>query len=138
MVASTRQRGEGDELCAETAAGGDGAEAALEGGDALLEACDCRVREPGVDVAVLLQGEAGRGIRRVIEDIGARLVDRKGAGSGRRIGDVASVDCTRAETIVTISHEIRLQKLLREKLCRRNRRPRYRQVGSHQCAASQG
>ena len=54
-------------LRGQPAGGRDGADAALEAGDALLERGDGRVADPGVDVAVLLQGEAGRGIRGVVE-----------------------------------------------------------------------
>ena len=92
----------------EAARGGDGAEAALEGGDALLEAGDGGVGEAGVDVAVLLQREAGGGVRGVVEDEGARLVDRQGARARHRVGDVACVDCARAEAVLTICHAVTL------------------------------
>ena len=84
VVAGSGERGEGDELGAETGCRGDRPEAALERGDALLEAGDRRVREAAVDVAVLLQGEAGGGIRGVVEDERAGLVDRQRAGAGAR------------------------------------------------------
>ena len=74
MVAEAR---EGDVLRRQAARGRDRAEAALEARDALLERRDRRVRQARVDVAVLLQCEARRGIGRVVEDEGARLVDRE-------------------------------------------------------------
>src|SRR5690606_7187345 len=54
--------------------------------------------EAGVDVAVLLQREAGRGIRGVVEDERARLVDGQGTGTVHGVGDVARVDRAGAET----------------------------------------
>ena len=65
---------------------------------------DGRVGEAAVDVAVLLQGEAGRGVRGVVEDERARLVDRQRAGAGHRVGDVARVDRPRAEAVLAICH----------------------------------
>ena len=97
VVPGAGERGEGDELGAETGCRGDRPEAALERGDALLEARDRRVREAAVDVAVLLQGEAGRGIRGVVEDERAGLVDRQRAGAVHGVGDVAGVDGAGAE-----------------------------------------
>ena len=135
VVAGTGERGEGDELGAETGCRGDGPETALERRDALLEARDRRVREAAVDVAVLLQGEAGRGIRGVVEDERARLVDRQRARAAHRIRDVARMDGAGAETPgavvvrVLVWHPARLQS------ARRRVARGYTQVGSQKCSA---
>ena len=102
VVARAGQRREGDELCGEAAGCGDGAEPALEARDSLLEGCDSRVCHPAVDIAVLLEGEAGRGIRRVIEDESGRLVDGERAGPGSRIRNIARVDCPSAKAPVSV------------------------------------
>src|SRR6185312_13328840 len=60
--------------------------------DTLLERGHGRVGNPGIDVAVLLQGEPGCGIRGVVEDEGRGLVDRQCPRARDRIGDVARVD----------------------------------------------
>ncbi len=106
VVAGAGEAREGDVLRAEAAGGGDGAEPALEARDALLEARDGRVGESRVDVAVLLQGEPGGGIRRVVEDERGRLVDRERAGARHLVGDVARVDGAGLEAEFAVCHAL--------------------------------
>ena len=102
VVAGSGERSEGDELGTEPGCRGHRPDPALERGDALLECCDRRVRQPAVDIAVLLQREAGGGIRGVVENEGAGLVDREGAGAGDAIRDVAGVDGAGAEAVFAV------------------------------------
>ena len=67
-------------------------DAALERGDALLEDVGGRVHDPGVDVPEFLEPEQPGGMRRVIEDVAGRGVDRDGAGVGRRVGLLAAME----------------------------------------------
>ena len=80
-------------------AGGDGERrrAAFERGDALLEHRLRRVHDAGVDVAEGLQPEQRGGVVGIVEDEGRRLVDRRGARAGRRIGLGAGMDGERVE-----------------------------------------
>ena len=75
-------------------AGGDaeGGDAALERRDALLEDVGRRVHDPGVDVPELLEPEEPRGVRRVVEDVARRGVDRDRPGVRRRVGLLARVE----------------------------------------------
>lgn len=104
VVTGAREAREGDVLRRQAARGGDGAEAALEARDALLEARDGRVREARVDVAVLLQGESRRRVSRVVEDERARLVDRQRTGARHLVGDVARVDGAGLEAVFAVCH----------------------------------
>ncbi len=76
---------------------GDGADAAFERGEALLEDSGGRVHDPGVDVAELLEPEEPRGVVGVLELVGGRRVDRHGAGAGGRVGLLAGVEGERLE-----------------------------------------
>ena len=69
----------------------DGAEPALQRGDALLEHVLGRVHDPRVDVAELGQPEQGRGVVGVAEGVRGGLVDRGGAGAGGRVGGGSGV-----------------------------------------------
>ena len=67
------------------------ADAALQGGDAVLDDRLGRVHDPGVDVAELLQREQLAAVLGGVEGVRRRLVDRQrpgawwwGPGSGRR------------------------------------------------------
>jgi hypothetical protein len=66
--------------------------AALQGCDALLEHGLGRVHDARVDVAEGLEVEQRRGVVDVLEHIGRRLVDRRGAGAGGGIRVGAGVD----------------------------------------------
>ena len=57
-----------------------GADAALERGDALLDDVGGRVHDARVDVAELLEPEQVRGVVGVVEDVARRLVDRQRRG----------------------------------------------------------
>ena len=65
---------------------GNGADAAFERGDALLERVVRGIRYPRVNEAAFRRVEARRGLRRVFEHIRRRLVYRHGARAGRRFG----------------------------------------------------
>ena len=105
VVARAGQRREGDELGCHAGAGGDGADAALERGDAFLEGRNGRVADARVDVAVLLQGEEVRGIVGVLEDKRRGLVDRHGTGTVLGIRGAAGMQCARAESKLMFGHE---------------------------------
>ena len=70
----------------------EGGDAALERGDALLEDVGRRVHDPGVDVPELLEPEEPRRVRRVVEDVAGRGVDRDGPGVRRRVRLLAGVE----------------------------------------------
>ena len=71
---------------------------AFERGDALLERRGRRVGDAGIDVAERLQPEQRGGVVDVVEHEGGRLVDRRDARAGRRIGPRAGVDREGRET----------------------------------------
>lgn len=75
-------------------AGGDQerADAALEGGDALLDRVLRGVHDPRVDVAELFEGKEIRGVVGVLEDVGRGLVDREGPSAGGGVRLLADVD----------------------------------------------
>ena len=81
-------------------AGGDGkrGRAAFERGDALFEHRLGRIHDARVDVAERLQREQIGGVFDVVEDIGGRLVDRRDARAGRRIGLGAGMERQGVET----------------------------------------
>src|SRR3546814_10773220 len=58
----------------------------------LLENARRRVHQPGIDVAELFKVEQRSGVFRALEDIGRRLVDRRGARAGGRIGRGSCMD----------------------------------------------
>ena len=72
--------------------------AAFERRDALFQHRLRRVHDAGVDVAEGLQPEQRGGMVGIVEDEGGRLVDRRGARAGRRIGLGAGMDGERVET----------------------------------------
>src|SRR5947209_1365525 len=80
---------------------------AFEAGDALLEHLLCRVHDACVDVAGLTQREQSGGVGRVAEGVAGGLIDRRGPGSGGRIGLGPGVDLTRFETSgVALAHVV--------------------------------
>ena len=78
--------------------------AAFERRDALFEHRLRRVHDARVDVAEGLQPEQRGGVVGVVEDVGGRLVDRRGARAGRRIGLGAGVDGERIEPRSVLGH----------------------------------
>jgi hypothetical protein len=66
--------------------------AALQGGNALLKYGLGRVHNARIDVAEGLEVEQRRGVIDVLEHIGRRLVDRRGAGTGCGVGMGAGMD----------------------------------------------
>ncbi len=71
---------------------GDGADAILQRGYALLEDRDSGIRKAGVHMAGRLHvEEGGRGVG-IRKDVGSRLVDRHGPGTGGRVGRLAGMD----------------------------------------------
>ena len=65
--------------------------APFEQGNPLLQHVGRRVHQPGVDVPQLLQGEQIRRVLGVLEDVGARAVNRHAARQGRGVGLGATV-----------------------------------------------
>jgi hypothetical protein len=104
VVPGSSQRGEGDEFRGHAGRGSDGADAAFERGDPLLEGGHGGVANPRVDVAVLLQREEVGGVVGVLEDEGRGLVDRYGAGTVLGIGSSTRVQGTGAEAECAFSH----------------------------------
>jgi len=81
---------------------GDRADAVLEGGDPLFESGVRRVHNPRVDVSGLLQCEQPGGVLGVLELVGSRLVDRRGARAGRGVRLGAGVDASGAEFAIGV------------------------------------
>ena len=79
------------------AGGADGADAALERRDALLEHGDGGVRDPRIDVAGALEIEQRGGMIDVAEDVGRRLVDRHRARAEDRVRMLARMQAERVE-----------------------------------------
>ncbi len=73
--------------------------AALEAGDPLLEHRDGRVGQPRIDVAEIVQVEQRGGVVDVVEHIGGRLIDRRRARPGGRVGRRAGVNGAGLEPI---------------------------------------
>ena len=72
--------------------------AAFERGDALLQHRVGRVADARVDVAEGLQAEQRGGVIDVVEHEGGRLVDRRRARAGGRVGLRAGMDGKRVES----------------------------------------
>ena len=103
LVARLHQRVEDQELRGVAGGHRQRRRAALERGDPLLQHRLGRVHDAGVDVAELLQAEQRGGMVDVVEDEGRRLVDRRRARAGRRVGLRAGMDGQRVETGVSSS-----------------------------------
>ena len=100
VIARREQREQRRGLRREPARERDGAAAALEARDALLEHRDRRIHDPRVRVAVLLQVEIrGRGFR-ILEHVARRLVDRHGACARIRVRALPRVHLARVEAEV--------------------------------------
>ncbi len=69
----------------------EGAHAALERGDALLEHAGGGVHDPGVDVPELLEPEQARRVGGIVEHVGRGRVDRHRARVGGGVRDLAGV-----------------------------------------------
>ena len=93
------RRDHDEELRGLAARRGDGAQAALQAGHALLEGRHGRVGDAAVDVPELLQREQRGGVQRVLEHEAGRLVDGHGAGARRRVRAAAGVHGARAEAV---------------------------------------
>ena len=99
--------------------GGDRGAPALEAGDPLLQHRDGRVGQPRIDVAEIVQVEERGGVVDVVEHIGRRLIDRRRARAGRRIGRGAGMDRAGLEAVVEVAR--RRGALLRPARQRRRR-----------------
>ncbi len=111
VVGSSIQTGAGDHLIAGlkdvcnsqcngslARSGGDARSSTLQSGDALLQNVGGRVHDAGVDVAELLQGKQPRRMRRVIENVAGRLIDRYGAGLGSWVHILPAVQSDRFQS----------------------------------------
>ena len=85
LFADLRYRKQGQRLRRVPGRDGERAGPALDGGDSSLEDVVRRVHDAAVDVAELFEGEEVRGVLRVAEDVGGRLVDGHGPGAGGRV-----------------------------------------------------
>jgi hypothetical protein len=104
LVARPHQRVEGDELGGMAGRHGKGGRAAFERGDLGFENRLGGVHDAGVDVAEGPQREQVGRVLDVLEDVGRRLVDRRGARAGRRVGLRAGVDRERVEAVGPFGH----------------------------------
>ena len=68
-----------------------GADPALQRGQARFQHGIGRVHDPAVDIARHLEVEQVRAVLGVIESVGGRLVDGRGGGVGRRVAVIARV-----------------------------------------------
>jgi hypothetical protein len=96
-VTRLEQREEQPGLRGEAAGEPNGAGAALEVREPLLERSHGRIHDPAVDVAVLLQVEVRRRRLRVLEHESRGLIDRRRARAGVRIRPLAGVHGPRVE-----------------------------------------
>ena len=98
LVARLHEGVEDEELRGMAGRDGQRRSAALERGDALLENGASRVADAGVDVAEGLEAEQRGGVVDVVEHERRRLVDRRRARAGGRIGLGAGVNGQRVES----------------------------------------
>ena len=98
------QRQGGQELGGLARGGGHGTDAALQAGHAFLERRRRRVRDAGVDGAVLLEGEQVCGVGHAVEHEAGRLVDGHRPGTGGRIGLPAGVERPGPESPLVVGH----------------------------------
>src|SRR5690606_38550112 len=108
MVPGPDEGGERDELGGHAARGRDRSDAALERSDTFFKGRDGWVTDPGVDVAVLLEGEEVCGVPGVIEDERRCLVDRYGSRARRRVGCASGVEGSGAEPEGVLTHAVSL------------------------------
>ena len=73
--------------------------AAFEARDPLFEHRDGRVGQPRIDVAEIVQVEERGGVVDIVEHIGGRLVDRRRARAGHRVGRGAGMDGAGLEAV---------------------------------------
>ena len=107
LVAGPHQREEGQELRRVPRRGGDRGAAALEGREPFFQHGDGRVGQPRIDVAEIVQIEERGGVVDVVEHIGRRLIDRRRARAGRRIGRGAGMDRAGLETVIEVQRRRR-------------------------------
>jgi hypothetical protein len=98
VVARLHQAADGQELGGLSAGGGQRADTALQRRHALFEHGGGGVHDARVDVAEALQREELGGVRAVFKNERRRLVDGHGARAGGRIGLLAGMQGTGAET----------------------------------------
>jgi hypothetical protein len=98
--ARARDRRDGEVQRGLSARGGDRADAAFERRDALFEHGVRRVRDARIDVAGALHVEERGGVVGVAEHERRRLVDRRRAGAGHRVGLLTGVQRERVEAEV--------------------------------------
>jgi len=65
---------------------------AFQCGDSIFENRRCRIHDPGVDVAELLERKQSRGVSGVVKHVARGLVNRHGAGLGGWIDGLSSVE----------------------------------------------
>ena len=83
--------------------GGDRADAAFERRDSFLEDGDRRVRDPRVDVPGFFEIEQPRGVVRVAEHVGRRVVDRHRARPGGGVGPLTGVKRKSVELVEPVT-----------------------------------
>ena len=87
--------------------GGHRGPAALEGREPFFQHRDGRVGQPRIDVAEIVQIEERGGVVDVVEHIGRRLIDRRRARAGRRIGRSAGMDRAGLEAVIEVARRSR-------------------------------
>src|ERR1700745_2862366 len=98
MVARREQRKERRSLRRQAARECHRAAAALETRDAFLENRHCRVHDPGIGIAVLLEVEVCGRRRRIFEDVTLRLKNRDRTRTRIGVRTLTGVDLTSLET----------------------------------------
>ncbi len=109
VVAGSGEVEEGQGLRGLAACEAEGADSALQSGDALLEHAGRGVHDPGVDVPELLEGEEPGGVVGVVEDVRGGGVDRDRPGVRGRVRLLAGVEGERlgAELgLVEVRHRV--------------------------------
>ena len=107
LVARRHQREEDQELRRVARGGGDRGAPAFEAGDALFEHRDGRVGQPRIDVAEIVQVEERGGVIDIVEHIGGRLIDRRRARAGGRVGRGAGMHGQRLEPVAVVVRRLR-------------------------------
>jgi len=103
VAAGPHQGGHGQVHGGLAAGGGDGADAAFQGGDALLQHRHGGIGNAGIDVTGPFHVEEGGGLVGILEDEGGGQVDRGGAGAVLRVGHLAGVQGQGVEGVAVLT-----------------------------------
>ena len=95
---------EGNKLGCVTGCDAEGCGPPFEGRDTLFQNGDCRVCDPGIDIAESFKIEKTGCVINIVENETGGLIDRSGARTGCRVGRGARMDGESIEFLVWHNH----------------------------------